>query len=395
MVVIAGGVEDGIFHPKIFIISISCLRSSFLFPTEVLFDMSTINWGILGAGNISSQFVHDLAVNNSDANSEIKHIVQSIGSSSEAKGSQFVAQNITPEQNHGVKAVSQSYDEFFANPLVDVVYIGTPHTVHKEQVIRALENDKHVLVEKPMTVNAKDARELFDLAKAKGKFLMEAVWTRFFPSVQLIRKYIFEDKVLGDVHKLNADFSMDMGISSLPTSSRARDINLGAGATLDIGIYSVTYGRILLDDKIGKQATKFQTKSFLTIDLTDKVDHISTIIIQYENGKQGILTSSNLTNGPTSFVRLEGTKGCLEMWSDNPARPKNFKITFFDESKPAIVFEEKNDYNGFIYEANAVAKDIAAGKLESDVVPPAESLLVMDIMDKARFENGLKYPQDS
>lgn len=357
--------------------------------------MSTIHWGILGAGNISAYFAHDLLVSNGDQSSEIAHIIESIGSSSLAKGLDFISKNsIIPEKNHGVSPVTQNYDDFFANPAIDVVYIGTPHTVHKEQVIRALENDKHVLVEKPMTVNAKDAKELFDLAKKKGKFFMEGVWTRFFPSVQLLHKYIFEDQILGDVHKLYADFSMNFGIPDLPASSRTRDINLGAGATLDIGIYAVTYGRILLDDKVGVNATKFNTKSFLSIDPTDKVDHMSTIIIQYENGKQGILTSSNLTKGPESFVRLEGTKGYLEMWSFNPACPKNFKITFFDDREP-IVFEEKNDYHGFIYEANAVAKDILAGKIESDVVPHAESLLVMEIMDKARHDNGFYYPQDS
>lgn len=355
----------------------------------------TLRWGILGAGNISGQFAHDLVVNNSDPKSEVKHIITSIGTSSITKGNEFIAKHgISSLKNHSIEPVAENYEKFFANENIDIIYIGTPHTLHKQQTIQALENDKHVLVEKPITVNAKDARELIELAKSKGKFLMEGVWTRFFPSVKLLQNYIFNEKILGDIYKLNADFSMNFDVSEIPKSSRARDINLGAGATLDIGIYPITYGRILLDNKVGENANKFETKSFLSLDPTDKVDHVSTILIKYENGKQGILTSSNLSDGPPFFVRLEGSKGTLEMWSDNPARPKNFKITFRDETLDPIIFEEKNDYNGFIYEANAVAKDIAAGKTESDIMPHKETLLVMGIMDKARYESGLVYPQD-
>ncbi|KAK7681136.1 hypothetical protein QCA50_015751 [Cerrena zonata] len=355
----------------------------------------TLNWGILGAGNISGQFVHDLLVNNVDPEGSIKHTIISVGSSSASKGEDFIKSNgIKTSNNNGVEAITEEYDDFYKNGKIDIVYVGTPHTFHKEQVTQCLENGKHVLVEKPITLNAKDARELIELAKVKNKFLMEGVWTRFFPSVELIREHIFEKKTLGEVYKLFADFSMNFEVEKLPTSLRGRDIKLGAGATLDIGIYSVTYGRILLDDKLGENSTPFDTKSFLSLDPTDKVDHDSTILIKYENGKQGILTSSNHTNGPDSFVRLEGTEAVLEMWSDNPARPKNFKITFTDKSKSPIVFEEKNDYNGFIYEANSIAKEINEGKIESSVLPWSETLLVMGIMDKARLENGLIYPQE-
>lgn len=352
-----------------------------------------VNWGILGAGNISGQFVHDLLVNNTEGGAH-QHVIVSVGSSQVQKGEEFIKkQGITPESNHGVTAVSQTYDDFFANPDVEVVYIGTPHSFHRDQVIQALNNDKHVLVEKPMTINGDEARELFDLAKKKNKFIMEAVWTRFFPSIQKLKKHIFEDKTIGDVHRLFVDFGFDMGIKKIPPTSRIRDVNLGGGATLDIGIYPVTYARILLDNDVGKQAAKFEAKSLLTVDPIDHVDHISSIILRYENGKQGILTSSNWTTGRKMFLRLEGTDGVVEMWSHNPACPKNFKISFYDDREP-IVFEEKNNYNGFIYEANAVADDIAAGRIENATMPWAESLLVMDLLDTARKESGLVYPQD-
>jgi len=353
-----------------------------------------INWGILGAGNISSQFVHDLCLSNEKGDNEVKHIVRSIGSSSKTKGQAFIESNcINSMNNEGVIPNVQTYDEFFANDQIDVVYVGTPHPLHKDQVIQALENDKHVLCEKPFTINSADANEVIQLAKKKKRYLMEAVWTRFFPSITLLKKYIFEDKLLGKINRLFVDFAYDADIENLPVTSRLRDIKLGGGSLLDIGIYSITYARILLDNKVGTEAAEFRTKSFLTLDPVDKVDYTSSILMKYADGKQGILTCSNYTDGKEPFLRLEGSKGTLEIWATNPACPKKFRITFKDKSNP-IEYEDNSGYNGFIYEADAVAKDIVLGNLENDTMPLSETLLVMKIMDGVREENGLEYAED-
>ncbi|CUM48106.1 uncharacterized protein AC631_03553 [Debaryomyces fabryi] len=353
-----------------------------------------INWGILGAGNISSQFVHDLCLSNEKGDNEVKHIVRSIGTSSKTKGQAFIDSNcIKSNNNEGIIPDLQTYDEFFTNDQIDVVYVGTPHPLHKHQVIQALENNKHVLCEKPFTINSADANEIIQLAKKKNRFLMEAVWTRFFPSITLLKKYIFEDKLLGKINRLFVDFAYDADIENLPVTSRLRDIKLGGGSLLDIGIYSITYARILLDDKVGIQATEFDTKSFLTLDPIDKVDYTSSILMKYVDGKQGILTCSNYTDGQEPFLRLEGSKGTLEMWATNPARPKKFRITFKDSSDP-IEYEDNSAFNGFIHEADAVARNIILGKLENDTMPLSETLLVMKIMDTVRAENGLEYPED-
>lgn len=353
---------------------------------------STLNWGILGAGNISSQFVYDLCLNNVKENEGVRHIIRSIGSSSLAKGKTFVDSNkISTENNEGIVPAIQNYDEFFANDQIDVVYIGTPHPLHKAQVQKALESNKHVLCEKPFTINANDAKELVELAKQKNRFLMEAVWTRFFPSVTLLKKYIFEEKLLGKVNRLFADFAYDADLQNLPASSRLRDIKLGGGSLLDIGIYSITYGRLFLDEKVGVEANKFEIKSFLTLDPIDKVDYTSSILIKYVDGKQGILTCSNYTDGQEPFLRLEGSEGTLEIWASNPACPKKFKISFKNNRDP-IEYEDKSGYNGFIYEANAVAESIHNNKIENEIMPLSETLTVMKLMDQIREENGLVYP---
>lgn len=349
----------------------------------------TVKWGILGAGNISGLFVHDLLLSNRLGDSI--HIIASIGSSLVEKGKHFIERNrITVDSNQGYLVKSQNYDDFFNNPEVEVVYVGTPHTFHKSQVIQALEHGKHVLCEKPFTVTGEEAREIFSVAEGKNLLVMEAVWTRFFPAIAEIKDLIFKKKVLGDLHRLSADFSVNSDIYNIPTSSRARDISLAAGATLDIGIYPLTYGRILLDEQLGSEEN-FEVKSFLSLDPIDGVDHLSTILLRYKDGKQAALTSSNYTDGPDPFLRLEGTKGILEMASDNPARPRKFRIIFKGDKEP-IEYSEDNDYIGFIHEANAAAHAIASGKKEVDLIPWKETLLMMDVMDKVRWENGLYYP---
>ncbi|CCG21610.1 hypothetical protein CORT_0A12250 [Candida orthopsilosis Co 90-125] len=353
----------------------------------------TLNWAILGAGNISSQFVFDLLLNN-DRKTEYRHIIRSVGCSNASKGEEFIkSNNITPERNYDVTPVTQSYKELYENSEIDVVYIGTPHSFHCGQAISCLENDKHVLCEKPVTVNKKEAEKILEVAKKHNKFFMEAVWTRFFPAIKELKKKVYQEKVIGDVHRLFADFSYNCDVKSWPLTSRVRDRSLAAGSLLDIGIYPITYSRILLDDQVGDKAAKFEHKSFLTIDDNDLVDHLGSIIIKYENGKHALLTSSELVDGPKACVRLEGSKGWVEMYSDNPARAKHFKI-FNKEGKEIYEYKDNSGYNGFIYEANAVADDIHDGKLENEIMPHSESLLVMGIMDDIRKENGLSYEQD-
>lgn len=357
-------------------------------------DTTTLNWGILGAGGISSFFVHDLILNNTKADKKFVHVVRSIGSSDLAKGQRFSEKNIPlVADNAGVVPKVQHYDEFFANKDIDIVYIGTPHSFHKRQALEAMKNGLHVLCEKPVTVTEESAKELVDAAKKYGVFFMEGVWTRFFPSIEQLQKLIFKDQALGDIKRLVMDFGYDADVENLPPTSRVRDKNLAGGALLDIGIYNITYARILLDEKLGDNATPFEVKSFQTIDAQDGVDFVSSLLIKYENGKQAILTCSNWSSDDGPYLTLEGSKGKVQMWSHNPACPKKYKVTFRDKSKQPIEYEDNSGYKGFIYEANAIAEDILHNKkIENLIMPWDESLLVMRIMDQVRKESGLIYP---
>lgn len=353
--------------------------------------MVTLNWGILGAGNISGQFVHDLLLSNTIKTSGITHVVRSIGCSSPVKGQEFISTHkIEPTNNNDVTPVVEDYESLYKNSELDIVYVGTPHVFHKDQVKNCLNNDLHVLCEKPMTINAKDSLELVELAKTKQKFLMEAVWTRFLPVVNELRSKIFEEKVIGDVFRLYADFSFDGDIPNCPKESRVRNKDLAAGALLDIGIYPITYSRILLDDKWGKDHTKFDLKSIVTVDPIDQVDYNTSILMKYENGKHAILTTSNYGDSQTPFGRIEGTKGYIELFAENPARLRLYKVHL--KSGETQEFKDDEPFLGFIHEANALAKDIENKSLQNETMPHDETLLVMGIMDKVRLDNDFKYP---
>lgn len=357
--------------------------------------MIKLNWGIVGAGNIAEHFVYDLKVNNQLKHKTVIHRVVSIGASSIEKGEKWIHDNdINMKNNDNFVPKVELYDDFYNNKLVDVVYISSPHHAHKNQVILALNGGKHVLVEKPITLDKKQLVEIYDLATKKNLFVMEGVWTRFFPILLRLKELVYTDKILGEITRLFVDFCSLADIPNLPTSHRLRDINIGASALLDIGVYAMTYARTLLDERVGKEHTKFDIKSFLKIDKTDKVDHLGAALVNYTSGRLGILSWSQYTPVKKPYATLEGTLGQADLYGENPACPEKIVIKFYDNSKLDIVMETDSTYRGFIYEANAVALDISKGKLQNDLMPLDESLLVMGMMDSIRESSGFKYPHE-
>jgi predicted dehydrogenase len=197
---------------------------------------------------IASLFAEDLVLPRKDARA--KHIVQAIGSSSLQKAKDFMAKHI-PQTS---PTLYSSYEQVYADPEVDVVYIGTPHAFHKKNCLDAIAAGKNVLCEKAFTLNAPDAEEVIAAAKANGVFLMEAMWTRFTPLMQTLQKMLHEEKVIGNVRRTFCDFGLDLDITSLPPESRYKDPALGAGSLLDIGIYSLTWGLVSLDPGVGAKS---------------------------------------------------------------------------------------------------------------------------------------------
>lgn len=233
---------------------------------------------------------------------------------------------------------------------------------------------------------------------------MEAMWLRFIPLVAALRKKLHEERVIGDVRRMLCDFGLNMNIAALGQESRLKNPALGAGSLLDIGVYSLTWGLLGLDSEIGEQAQK--PKVVAVQSLSDTIDIASTFVLQYPSGAQGVLTSTVEYKSGRDFCRIEGTEGYITVEGGAASVPDMFtvhkeipgpnnsgesgKVTHL--SKEVFKFEKPG--RGFYYEADAVAQDIAANSLENAIMPHAESVRVMEIMDEIRKQGGAKFPQD-
>ena len=343
-------------------------------------EKPTIRWGIVATGKISSWFVADLAIPRPDA--QANHVIQAIGSSSSEKGNKFAAEYLPGK----TPTIYGSYEEVYADPNVDVVYIGTPHAFHKANCLDAIKHGKNILCEKAFTLNAAEGRDVFEAAEKKGVFVMEAMWTRYFPLTKTLQKVLHADKEIGDVLRVFADFSLDQKIASLPAESRLKNPALGAGSLLDIGIYSLTWGLVGLGQPGMPKISASQH-------LIDGVDAATSMILSFPQGQQGILTSTTLFRGPRTICRVEGTKGTVVVEGDMASMPGSFTVHPSDGGEPKRYDFEKPG-KGLYWEADAVALDIAAGRKQNDVMPWSETIRVLEIMDEVRKQGGAKFPQE-
>jgi predicted dehydrogenase len=233
----------------------------------------TLRWGIIATGLISSWFVSDLLLPRPDAKAH--HVLQAVGSSSIEKGKTFVQKNAPT----ATPSIYGSYVEVYADPLVDIVYIGTPHAFHAQNCLDAIVAGKHVLCEKAFALTARETQEVLSAAQEKGIFIMEAMWTRFNPLVLSLRKLLHEDKIIGDVRRTFCDFGLEMNIANLGPESRLKNPALGAGSLLDIGIYSLTWGLLTLDAGTGETAEEPKIVAAQT--LSHSIDVTTSMILQY------------------------------------------------------------------------------------------------------------------
>jgi predicted dehydrogenase len=183
---------------------------------------STFRWGILGTGWIAEMFVTDLKATGI--------AVTAVGSRSQESADEFGSRFDIPSRH-------PSYEALVADPEVDAIYVATPHPMHAENALLAIAAGKHVLVEKPFTLNARQAAEVAEAARRAGVVVLEAMWTRFLPSMVRIREIIAAGTI-GEVRTLIADH--DQLLPSDP-AHRINNPELGGGALLDLGVYPVSF----------------------------------------------------------------------------------------------------------------------------------------------------------
>ncbi|MEV6623876.1 Gfo/Idh/MocA family oxidoreductase [Amycolatopsis sp. NPDC051106] len=309
-----------------------------------------LRWGIMGTGGIAKSFAEDLELTGSG-------VVAAVGSRTAESAGVFAEQR-------GIPARHGSYEALANDPDVDIVYVATPHPLHHGNARLALEAGKPVLVEKPFTMNAEEARDLAGLARENNLFLMEAMWTRFLPHVRHLRGLL---PSLGDVVTVTADhgqwFAEDPAF-------RLFAPELGGGALLDLGIYPVSFASMVLGtpDRVAAMVTPAFTG----------VDAQTSMLFGYASGAQAVLSCTLSAASPTT-ASIVGTDGRIEI--DGPFyAPASF--TLIPRVGERSRFEYVDEGRGLRHQADEVARLLAAGETESPLMPLDETVSIMTTMDR-------------
>jgi predicted dehydrogenase len=310
-----------------------------------------LGWGLIGTGGIAESFAADLMFTDSGR-------PVAVGSRHMDSANRFADQFDIPNRH-------ASYEALVSDPDVDVVYVATPHPLHHANALLALRAGKPVLVEKAFTMNAAEARDLVATARAEGLFLMEAMWTRFLPHIDEIRRLLAEG-ALGDIVTVTADHGQWFAKDS---EFRLFAAELGGGALLDLGVYPVSFASMVL----GKPD---RIMSLIDPAFTG-VDGQTSMLFGYESGAQAVLTCTSSAKSPTRAA-IVGTDARIEIEGSFYA-PTAF--TLISRAGERTYFDSQSEGRGLWYEAEAVARCLREGLLESPLMPLDESISIMETMD--------------
>ena len=281
-----------------------------------------LNWGIIGTGNIARSMADAL-----------KHVPQA---QKYAVASRHIETADQFAKTWGFQRSYGSFADLLADRAVDIVYIATPNSRHKQDILDAIGAGKHVLCEKPMTLSAQDSADCFAAAHAAGVFLMEALWTAFFPAMQKAIEVI-QSGTIGPVHYITANFVSYRDADMHPILF---DPNLAGGARNDLGIYPLAAALLLAGPM-----RHFQTHSFMG---PSGVDEMTTFSVEHENGALSVLTCGFRVELPVA-VTCVGAHGTLEIPNDFH-RPNLVRVTVGDTvAEHAVPFIA----NGYAHEAIA------------------------------------------
>jgi predicted dehydrogenase len=295
-----------------------------------------------------------------------------VGSRRQSTADEFGARFDVPHRH-------ATYDDLVNDPDVDAVYVSTPHPGHHGAALSAIVAGKAVLVEKPFTMNAKEASSLIDTARSRGVFVMEAMWARFLPHMVRVRE-LLASRALGDVRIVIADhnqwFARDPG-------HRLFDPALGGGALLDLGVYPVSFASMVFGTPT--RVTAVSDRAFTGVDAT------TSAVLQYGDGAHSVISTSLEVAGPNRAA-IVGTEARIEIDAVFYA-PTTFSLIGRDGTVIER-FDEPQEGRGMQFEVAEVMRCMRAGKLESDVLPLDETLAIMETLDEIRRQIGLVYSGD-
>jgi predicted dehydrogenase len=324
----------------------------------------TIAWGIVGLGNIARTFAADLALVPGAR-------LQAVASRDLQKANSFAGQ-------FGAARAYGSYNELFSDPEVEVVYIASPHSFHREHTRAALEAGKHVLCEKPMGINAGEVKELTGLAQEKGLFLMEALWSRFNPSIREVYQRV-RDGELGPLSYLRADFAFP----ALDRAPEGRLLNpaLAGGSLLDIGIYPVFLAYLLLG----------VPREFRVLAHFHQTGVEKQIALLFDYPDAMAVLYSGLSSQSEMKAEISCRDGSFYL---NPRWHQAESYGILQEGEIRTV-EHPLKGSGYTYEIEEVHTCLRAGRTQSTLWSRADSIALHDLLDAIRQQAGIAFPGES
>ena len=320
--------------------------------------MKKLKWGILGPGNIARDFAQAL--------NRVNGEVYAVASRNKERAEKFAREN-------NVKKAYGSYDEIIKDKDIDVVYIATPHSNHYEYIIKSLNNNKHVLCEKAITVNERELEEALKIAREKNLVLEEAMTLFHMPLYEKVIKKINKED-LGKVNMVQVSFG---SFKEYDENNRFFNLDLAGGALLDIGTYALSFARYFLSSMpeeilstVKKAKTGVDEKSGII--LKTKEDEIATISLAFRSKmpKRGIVSCDN------GFITI-----------DNFPRANKATINYLDGKVEVIECGEEE--KALDYEVIFMEEKINENKESNSLELTYD---VTKIMNKVRKDWGIVYP---
>lgn len=330
--------------------------------------MDQVKWGVLSTGMIAEHFTKAIC-RASNARP------YAVASSSLQKAEEF-------GHKYGFEKCYGSYEELASDPEVEVIYIGTPHPVHLENILMCIEHGKNVLCEKPIGMNAEQVHKMADAARRKKVFLAEGLWSRYFPAVAKMKEWIADGRI-GELRMFEGSFCYAGGRDY--TKWRWNK-DYGGGGLLDVGIYPIAFAQ----DLFGSSPLK--TVALPSYSPTH-VDEQAGIVMTFPGGKMAVMSCGiMLRNSGTGHIVGElGRIDMTEFWRCNRA------VLLDNDENVVEVFEADPvlpEMEGMQHEAEAISGYIREGLLESPRIPLDQSIEIAEILDSIRADWGYRFPAD-
>jgi predicted dehydrogenase len=320
--------------------------------------MEKVRWGIVSTGRITHQFVQDFKyVPNGE--------VVAVASRSQGSADAFAGE-------YGIPRAYAGYERLLEDPEVDAIYIATPHTMHFQNTVDAVSAGKHVLCEKPFTINPRESEQLFQIARGSSVFVMEAMWTYFLPAIQKAQEWVRQGRI-GKLRQVKADF----GYPQLPFDPNRREYNaeLAGGCLLEMGIYPVALAWLFMQQEpTGMQVVAHKAPNGVEDDVV--------MVFEYGEASEGAVATlgTSFRSKLQNWAYIIGEEAYIAIpnfWRANECSLYHLdsRIDHFTDGRTSL---------GFNYETIASNEDMLAGRQQNSTMPWDTTLRLQQHMASVR-----------